>query len=241
MHRRHQLTALCVIVVLAGCVVASAEVAVRTDRRGDYVSTRVVVSGPAWQPEIWTTRSARGFARGASVLNADGDANGDLWPTVAESNVGPHYPWVVWSRAEGSSYDLAFSRWTERGWAPIQWVQSFATADDEYDPDLAFDGEGRPYIAWWSEDAEGHGRVFISVFLATTWMAPFAVSDLAVDARYPQVNVTRNGTIVVDYITPQGQYSQEVLFKRPVTITDDINPQNHVALQGAPVHLDQKY
>ena len=97
------------LLLLCAVTTAYAEVAARTDRFGQYVTTQVVVSGSGGDPQIWTVRGQGGHR---TALNPDGDLNGDLRPTIAESPTAPFHPWVIWSRSNGTDYDLVWSSWT---------------------------------------------------------------------------------------------------------------------------------
>ena len=94
--------------------------------------------------------------------------------------------------------------------------------------DVTFDESGRPYFVWW-RDENGQGRVYLSIFLVTLWMESYAVSDPAIDARYPTIELGDEGVILVLYDTPQGTIEHTVLFDEPVTITDDIDPLDHIS------------
>jgi hypothetical protein len=212
------------VIFLAASVGVQAEVSVRTDRQGEYLMTQVLHSGPHLaEKNVWSPRG-RG-SRTGQVLNPHGDANGDLWPSVAEAPSTPHYPWVVWSRFNGLEYDLAWSRWTERGWSDIASLGRPAAAGDDLDPDLMVNSEGRPFTVWW-RDEEGGGRVYVSVFLANRWMPAYLISDPQVDSRYPSLlSIEPDGSLSVEYATPEGTVSGIVVFELPDTIVDDINPQ----------------
>jgi len=227
------------LLLLLPVLEARAEVSARTDRQGSYVMTHVLPSGPSSNAQIWASRRGRGAARSFVALNPDGDIHGDLWPTVAESPRAPYHPWVMWSRPDGDNQRLAWSRWIQGTWSPIQWVDLKQQPVDQLDPGIAFNDDGRPLAVWWSLDESGRGRIWISVFLVTRWMEPFAVSDPLVDARLPEINVTPQGYIDVDFDTPDGRVSQMVMFSEPVTITDDINPQGRIWLKGLPVPMQE--
>ncbi len=213
---------------------AGAEVAVRTDRFGDYVATQVIAKVSRGELTIWGQNGR--FSRRHYLLNPDGDRNGDLWPLVVESNHSPHYPWVVWSRLNGEDYDLAWSRWTGKGWSAIGWVEGDATSGDDLDPDVSFDATGRAYMVW-SREENGVTRIYLSVYLVNRWMTGFLVSDSAQDSRYPTIVNHEGETLEVEYRTNQGTVRQIVAFSRPVTITDDINPLGYVRLLGAPRYV----
>jgi hypothetical protein len=222
MRHESRMTVLGLLALSATAAVA--EVRVITDRDGAYQMTQVVLD--ARTGRVWTAPS-RG--EGPTVLNEGGDRNGDLYPRILESSVGPHYPWVVWSRynVHDEKYDLAWSRWSEAGWEPIRWLEPEASPGDNLDAALGFDAHGRPYVAWWRED-DGHGQVYLSVYLVTSWMAPFPVSSAGVDSRHPSLDVPSPGVMIVRYETPAGTVEETVLFDAPVTITDDINPLDYV-------------
>jgi len=227
-YRRLTTIVVCSLLIIGLAVsTAFAGLAARTDRGGKYAGTRMSgddeqTGNPGWQPP-------RKRVAGAHPLNPFGVANGDLWPTVAESNISPYYPWVVWSRFNGENYDMAWSRWRGRDWTPVQWIEQKSTPGDDLDADIDFNFQGRPYAVWWREE-NGIGQVFISVFLIESWTTAWPVSTAGVDSRYPTVDVGGPGQIVVEYETAEGFLKQTVLFSRPVTITDDINPLTYFKL-----------
>lgn len=222
MRRDFMVTALCLL-TLGLCLPTRAEIRVVTDRHGEYKVTRVLQGGR--QGSVWSPM-CRG--RTARSLNIYGDRNGDLFPTIRENRIEPHYPWVVWSRFNEVQYDLAWSRWTDAGWQPIRWVEpDNDTLGDSLDADLTFDYVGRPYVAWWRNEG-GSGRIYISVFLDQEWMRSLAVSEVGVDSRYPTIEVVYQDELVVRYETPSGLVEQTVIFNLPITITDDINPLDFV-------------
>jgi hypothetical protein len=225
MRRDWMVTALC-LVVLGLSYPARAEIRVFTDRHGNYLTTRVLQGGR--RANVWGSLRRSNMVRSVRSLNVYGDNNGDLFPTIRENELAPHHPWVVWSRYNQAQYDLAWSRWTQSGWDPIRWLDpSNEIPGDNLDADLDFDDDGRPYVAWWRNE-RGVGRVYVSVFLATSWMQPFAVSETGADGRYPTIVAVTDDELVVHYTTPDGLVEQSVLFGLPITITDDINPLDFV-------------
>jgi hypothetical protein len=217
-------------VILGSCVAVQAEVRVVTDRNGSYKATRVLRGGNS--SDVWSLLH-RG--NGKYVLNTGGFGAGDLFPTIRESTVAPHAPWVVWSRYNHGRYDLVWSRWGQGGWNPVLWLEpSNQEPGDNLDADLVFDDTGRPYVVWWRNDA-GRARVYLSTFLNPGWMRPYLVSEPGVDARHPRIRVDSTTTVrsvVVTFETVEGVVEQTVLFELPVTITDDINPLDYVYSGG---------
>lgn len=222
MRRGVVATSLCLVALMITSA-ASAEVRALTDRSGEYRETRVLTAAAARGTftGVW---SPVGRAGTLATLNPRGDFSGDLWPTIVEDKTSPGHPWVVWSRRGGKDYDLVWSRWTQRGWQPVSWVISGKQPDgDDLDPSLATDSKGRIYAAWWRDEG-GVGRIYLTTFLASSWMQPYPVSDVEVDGRYPRV-LTRDGMIFVSYSTPGGVIEEQVIiFAEPTTITDDIDP-----------------
>jgi hypothetical protein len=160
-----------------------------------------------------------------TALNPTGDANGDLWPAIAESPSDPHHPLVVWSRFNGENYDLAWSRWNEHGWQPVEWLAEQKTAGDDLDAEVVFDSGGRPYVVWWAE-GDAPAQVYISFQIAANWIPALLISDPEVDSRHPSVEVEQDGLLKVLYETQEGTVTQFVALGSPDTITDDINPQS---------------
>jgi hypothetical protein len=212
---------------------AQAEVRAVTRRDGTYVSVSVTRSGwgGVWEP------LRRADAGGA--LNPNGDRIRDLWPSVLENSLAPHHPWAVWSRLDKNDYQLAWSRWSNGRWDPVRWLDAQPAPGADLDPVMAFDGAGRPFVVWW-RDLGGRGSVFISLFLETSWLPPFQVSDPANDAKYPRLRIESDGELLVNYMTQEGLVEQLVLFDDPGTVTDDITPMGCVFHAGTAV-LVQRY
>ena len=225
------------VLVAALCTTGvQAEVYAKIDSEGNYLQTVVTSQGSAKKPRLWTVQRER---TNRVPLNPKGDLNGDLWPAIVEDSLNGNYPWVVWSRFNGTDYDLAWSRWQGNAWREIDWVEEApGVLGDDLDVSLTLDSEGRPYVAWW-RDESGVGRVYLSIFLVTRWMISYPVSDAVGDGRYPSIHIDENGRIVVDYATPQGQETRVIVFNRPDTITDDLNPFDNNTLSDAPEESDE--
>ena len=228
------------LVVVALALVATllyaetrAEVRAITDRRGEYKMTRVLTSTGTFARAY----SGRDFGRGVwrplgrttlNTLNPDGDKSGDMWPTISENTVAPNHPWVIWSRFYGAQFNLAWSRWGAVGWDPVRWVGAPAGPGQDLDSALDFDRTGRPYLAWWRERDDGHGEIFLSFYMQTRRSYPFRVSGPGVDGRYPSLDAGDGRVLRVFFDTPDGTVEQLVMFDRPDTITDDINPLDYL-------------
>ena len=199
-----------------------AEVSAELNTTGNYVRTVVLSNSSTKKVRIWTvTRSRPSYV----ALNPDGDLNGDLWPRIEEDWRLDGLPWVAWSRFNGNDFDLAWVRFQNGAWSPIRWVEQVTQPGDDLDPDLAFDANGRPHLVWWRHDSSG-GCVYLSIFLSSRWMVPYAVSDVGVDSVNPTVTVLPDFRIQVEYDTPDGHVTRIIKFSRPTTITDDITPFN---------------
>jgi hypothetical protein len=225
---------ICLIVI--GTTVALAEVSVRLDRQGNYAATQVLTKSARGEPVVWGMHG-RAYRR-AHALNPRGDLLGDLWPVITEPEIAPHHPWVVWSRFNGDDFDLVWSRWADGGWRPIRPVAVAPTVGDDLDPDMTFNTEGRPYLVW-SREENGVSRVYFSTFLVLQWMPGFQISEEGVDSRYPAIVDRFGDAIQVEFDTPQGKARKWVVFNRPVTITDDINPLSYVRVKGHPSHVEE--
>ncbi len=200
---------------------ARAEVSAQVDWEGNYLRMVLQTNGSAKNLRIW---SVQRLASDRVPLNPLGDLNGDLWPEIEENPRDRNHPWVVWSRFDGEEYDLAWSRWQARAWTPTEWVlpQSAGVGDD-LDPDVVFDSTGRPFMVWW-RDEEAGGRVYLTLFLETRWMTAWPVSDAGQDSRYPKITLESDNRIRVDYLTPDGPVTRWVVFSRPDSITDNLDP-----------------
>lgn len=209
----------------------AAEVAVKTDLNGEYVSTVIVPGGSHWNPGIWGGRARAGMHRSAAVLNPTGDQRGDLLPSIAESNLAPHHPMAVWSRFNGRDYDLVWSTWAHR-WTRIAPIVPGRPAGDDLNPEIAFTANGRAVVTWWNRDSEGNGTVFFSTYLNRRWMQPAAISSEELGGRYPSIGLNQDGQIEITYQSDDGrmEFTQRVTMTKPNTITDDIDPQSFIFL-----------
>jgi len=225
MHNKHRIVAAVVLgALLIGCSViprTHAEVSAEVDSFDNYVRTVIFTNSSAKKLKIW---SARNCPWNRVPLNPEGDANGDLWPVIVENPSDMNHPLAVWSRWDGSEYDLAWSRWGWDGaWQPIAWVeQAPARSGHDLEPSIILDPTGRPYMAWWRNEG-GRGRIYFTVFLSTRWMDAIAVSNSAVDSRSPVISF-QGSTVRVSYRTPQGPGYTDIVITPQETINDDITP-----------------
>lgn len=230
------------LVLIGATGEASAEVSVKTDINGDYVATVIVPGGSHFNPGIWSGRARGGLRRAASVLNPNGDRFGDMIPTVAESNHPPHHPWAVWSRFNGTDYDLVWSSWSQ-AWQGISPLTQGNPAGDDLNPEIGFARDGRPLVTWWNRNADdGHGTVYFSVFIGGSWMEPIQVSSGRHGGRFPSVQYDRRGQVEISYTSDDGSrtFSHRILMADPNTITDDIDPQSFIWLSTGTVSYNKK-
>jgi hypothetical protein len=210
---------------------SGAEVRVHTRADGEYQTVTVVPGGPPWNQGVWSGGRGRLSLRSSShVLNPMGDRIGDLVPTIVESSREPHHPWAVWSRFNGTDYDLVYSSW-DYSWNAISEVSRESLRGDDLNPSLAFDRVGRPLLAWWNRDADdGHGTIYLSMFLESGWSEPVQISNEETGGRYPTIMMER-GNIVIEYESDDGsmQMTFQIQSPNPTTITDDIDPQATLA------------
>ena len=219
MSTRRSILVAASLALMVSQIPTRAEVSAEVDVQGRYVRTVVFANASIRNARVWSIQRAK---TGFYPLNPAGDENGDLWPLIVDQTAGELKPWVVWSRFNGTDYDLAWS--TFRGtWRQTAWVEARPAPGDDLDPSIAFDAEGRPHMVWWRNEG-GRGRVYVSIFLVSRWMIAYPVSDEAVDSVHPQVSIRLDGKIEVSYDTPAGRVTRVVTFARPSTITDDVTP-----------------
>lgn len=217
------------ICLLAGTLAplpVSAEVSAERDDQGRYLRMIYRTNASVKNLKIWTVN--RNTRKNLVALNPDGDTILDTWPQYVEDPYDGNRPYVVWSRFSGHDYDLVWSRWMDGRWSEVQWVERVMQTGVEQDPCLATQPDnGRPHLVWWSDEG-GVGRVYLSIFLRTRWMARYLVSDLDVDSRYPVVEFETNNRIRVTYEAVDGPVSRVIVFNSPQTITDDIDPMTYL-------------
>ncbi len=208
-----------VCAMLAGGTAARAEVAAEVDFEGKYLRTIVISRATISDLNIWGVVLPRA---NHVPLNPEGDLSRDLWPVIVESN---GRPFVVWSRFTGIDYDLAWSRWNGPGWREVDWIEPMPRSGNDLDPDLTVDETGRPHLAWWTDEG-GLGRVYFSMYLDTRWMGAYGVSDPDTDSRDPRITVNRDGSITVEFTTPDGTRSKTIQIISGHSINDDFDPFN---------------
>jgi hypothetical protein len=204
---------------LAGLFEARGEVSARLDSETlQYAGMLVKYSSTS--RHIWSSTVPTVTRR---PLNPTGDTLGDLAPTVVENPQHNNWPMVVWSHPNGADYDLVFSRWTDAGWIPTQFVQADNFFND-LDPRLAFNSQGRPYMVWWTDEA-GTGAVYFSIFLETRWMMPVRISSTGADSRHPDLTIQNDLRVRVVYDVGESQQVRTVTIPNSDTINDDIDPK----------------
>jgi hypothetical protein len=230
-------TCAALLLATAGVWLAPARAEVSAEVSENTTYERLVVRGNASAKNlrVWAvTRTVEGMV----PLNPGGDLNGDGWPAYVEPVDLGAAPIVVWSRFDGEEYDLAWSIWTDgAGWSDVRWLApELDQRGPDLDPSMDHDPlDGRAHVVWRRETAGG-SEIYLSLFLVNRWMAPYLVSDVGVDARYPDVDVRDDGSILVTYETDAGTVTRVVKFLRPSTITDDLNPLE--CLRTAPENAD---
>lgn len=228
MHSHRQL-----LVILAGLIVslvmgmspAIAEISAELDEIGEYRRIVYRTNASEKNSRIWAVQ--RGNKARNVALNQDGDVTADGWPVYVENHTNRNHPHIVWSRFNGHDYDLVWANWIEVGWSSTQWLEWDARSGDDLNPSLTKGEDGRPFLAWWNDEG-GVGAVYMSIFLQTRWMEAFPVSVTTVDSRHPVIEILDDGRIRIAYETPDGMVSKILLFATPNTITDDIDPMEHL-------------
>ncbi len=218
--------ACCLLAGILAIPPVSAEVSAEKNDQDSYLRMVYRTNASAKNLKIWTVN--RNSRQNIVPLNPDGDALEDTWPYYVENPYDGNRPYVVWSRFNGNDYDLVWSRWMDGAWSPVAWVERTMQTGVEQDPYLAAQpANGRPHLVWWSDEG-GIGRVYLSIFLQSRWMARFLVSDLDEDSRYPVIEFGDDNRILVTYDSVDGPISRVIIFNSPQTITDDIDPMTYL-------------
>lgn len=200
-----------------------AEVSVDLDRAGNVKRVVYLTRDRGVSPFVW--RQVRPRVPSEQILNPLGDTLGDLKPLV-RLNPADARPWAVWSMNLGGVKRIGFAAWGGKAWTaprpitpenPYQW--------DEFDPRIAFDASGTPFVVWWS--AEQVSKVYFSTMIAGVWTPPLLISDPAVDSRTPTIGVL-DTTAFVTYQTPAGPvtavYDAAILLKSAAQLMDSPIP-----------------
>lgn len=215
------------LLVLMAAPEARAEVAAETDAFGRYVRTSIFTHSALRQVKIW--RVMRRSMSTVHHLNPTGDLHGDLYPFIAENPRDGRQPVVVWSRFNGSDYDLVWSRFRNGNWTPIDWLSQEFQPGDDTGAMISFDTTGRPYVSWW-RDQNGVGTIYVSFLLVTRWAPPIQISDTNTDSRTPRLTPLPGSRMRVEYRTPTGFEARIIAWNGPTTITDDVNPVGQVSV-----------
>ena len=131
-----------------------------------------------------------------SVLNPDGDLNGDGRPDVA-LHPGTRVPLVVWSRNSPSGFDVVLSRFENGAWTVPEVVVD--VADDALDPRVAIDSAtGDVHLVYWIGGADPRIEHRVAPADLSTWSAPGTVSGPGEAACRP-LAVFHGGVLRVIY------------------------------------------
>ena len=148
-----------------------------------------IIEGPDPIPQIlW--EPVRTDVDPKLFLNPSGASRGDGRPDVAIDAVS-NSPHVVWAYHNGSSHDIAYSRWTGDEWLPTELLTSGSA--NEIDPRIFVD-ENTIYVVWWETGSE-------KVWLVTRprdgeWQPSESVSQALQTGMRPSV-VSWQGTVLV--------------------------------------------
>ena len=208
------------VVAAAGGVSARAEVAAALDETGAYSCMVYNFARVGGRLQVWTPGTP---VASRAPLNVQGDALGDLAPTVAESPVGGRWPVAVWPRMNGGNYDLAYSAWNGSGWTPARFVATDNTWND-LEPRLVINSLGEAFMVWWGEQ-NGLGTVYFSMYTVGRWSTPVKVSRPRVDSRRANLVLLGDSLIRVSIQIPTGTEYHDVSIDRSNTITDDLDPK----------------
>jgi hypothetical protein len=217
-----------VLSLVSTIIPAKAEVSAEVDDTGVYSSLVLKTRVTAKKSRIWSVQ--KGAAGRNIPLNQDGDAMRDSLPVFVEDHTNRNYPHLVWSRFNGHDFDLVWSDWTATGWNLPKWVEWDTRPGNDLDPGLTIGDDGRLFLVWWN-DENGVGKVYFSFFLQTRWSPPTLISDWEVHSHHPGVEILDDSRIQVNYQTPDGMISEIILLIRPNTITDDIDPVDHLSTE----------
>jgi hypothetical protein len=110
----------------------------------------IIVDGPDPTSRVWQRYSADSATR--SVLNDEGEANGDGKPSVLFNTV-TDQSMVAWSRNSPEGFDVVLSVFAAGSWTdPIVLAGS---SEDELDPHLAMDpADGSVHLVYWVNDSQ---------------------------------------------------------------------------------------
>ena len=147
--------------------------------------------------------------------------NGTSWgttPTVIESNTGlavsPQISFdkndnalVVWHQRDVNGiYNIWANRFNGTSWGTAEPIET-ETANDAYNPQIAFDDMGIAFAVW--EQSDGTNRsIWVNHYNGTSWSTAVLIETEVGNATNPQVAVDSSGKALVVWKQHDGSYER---------------------------------
>lgn len=171
------------------CFAVLAEVSTVKDSNNNYTS-HIFMGREYPHNEIWVKY---GNDPNKIPLNENGDLNGDGKPALAVNPL-TGYPEVAWSKFDGIDYEIAYSHFDGSTWSTPELI----TDNDinEFDPFIAFSGDGTVKITWWTDEPIQQVYYKLRKY-SGDWSITIRVSDFLQKSQYPSIATLNNLSYVV--------------------------------------------
>lgn len=200
------------VIPLIICFPLFAELSATKDSEGNYSNTIFIYSNfPDYQ--VWEKLS---YNQNRRTLNENGDANGDQKPEFGLNPI-TGFPEVVWSKFDGSDYEISYSYFNGSEWANHEIITNNDLND--FDPCIEFSDDGTVKVAWWSD--EEIQQVYYKIRkINGEWSSNLRVSNPLERSIFPSITALNNLSFVsFESISNSNQSSISLS-----TIDDDPDP-----------------
>jgi hypothetical protein len=100
---------------------------------------------------------------------------------------------AAWYQYNGRAYQVRYAE-QNRAWTAPEGV--FRVPSDEFNPDVAVDGEGQVSVVWEQHDGD-RSFIYYARRVGGRWSAPEALTDGTPPAHYPAIAITSSGIVYV--------------------------------------------
>lgn len=151
---------------------------------------------------IWSSRY-NGSSWSSPVLIEAGSGAADS-PLIAVDGSGNAIS--VWRQSDGSVYNIWANHFNGTSWGTAEPIET-ETANDAYNPQIAFDDMGIAFAVW--EQSDGTNRsIWVNHYNGTSWSTAVLIETEVGNATNPQVAVDSSGKALVVWKQHDGSYER---------------------------------
>ncbi len=161
-----------------------AEVSVIKDLQGNY-SCILFAYRDNPENEVWNRYSC---FNNWLALNENGDLSSDGIPSFGINPI-TYLPEIVWSKFDGSDYEIAYSYFNGIAWSNIELLTD--NNIDDLNPNITFNNNGKAKVTWWSDEIIPQVYYKIKEYNAP-WSSSLCISNASEISRFPSIAPLEN-------------------------------------------------